>query len=266
MKSFYLTLLWVFGQVALAAESLDTIIIDAGYDKQTRIAVVPFQQGPEFDNMQAVSEIVGFDLSRSGQFAPLARDDMLSLPTEPSQVFFRDWRILGVEYLLVGSTSTLANGNTVVRYYLFDVFNERQMATREVSGTRAQWRDIAHRISDDVFEAITGIKGAFSTRILYVLAKNSGSPSATYSLEMADSDGERSRTLFSSNEPIMSASWAPDGRTRCLRLVRNRPALYRAAGYCVRFPGTADPVLRHQRLSRFLAGWSADGDGSVPGW
>jgi len=212
LKSLYLTLLWAFGQVALAAESLDTIIIDAGYDKQTRIAVVPFQQGPEFDNMPAVSEIVGFDLSRSGQFAPLARDDMLSLPTEPSQVFFRDWRILGVEYLLVGSTSTLANGNTVVRYYLFDVFNERQMATREVSGTRAQWRDIAHRISDDVFEAITGIKGAFSTRILYVLAKNSGSPSATYSLEMADSDGERSRTLFSSDEPIMSASWAPDGK------------------------------------------------------
>ncbi len=212
MKKFYPILLMLVARTVLAAESLDTIIIDAGYDKQTRIAVVPFKQGPEFDSMQPLSEIVGFDLSRSGQFAPLPRDNMLSLPSDPSEVFFRDWRILGVEYLLLGTTTTLPNGNTGVRYFLFDVFNERQMTSGEVSGTRAQWRDIAHKVSDEVFEAITGIRGAFSTRILYVLAKNAGAPNASYSLEMADSDGERSRTLFSSAEPILSASWAPDGR------------------------------------------------------
>lgn len=203
--------MWLAAAVS-AAESLDTIIIDTGYDKQTRIAVVPFGQGPEFATEDSMAEIVSFDLARTGQFAPLSRDNMLSYPSRPDQVFFRDWRVLGMEYVLIGNLTTLANGNTQVRYWLYDVVNERELLADQVSGTRTQWRPMAHAVSDDVFEAITGIRGAFSTKILYVLAKNAGSPSATYSLEMADSDGERSETLFSSDQPIMSPSWGPDGR------------------------------------------------------
>ncbi|MEQ8859666.1 MAG: Tol-Pal system beta propeller repeat protein TolB [Pseudomonadales bacterium] len=198
--------------VAMAAETLDTIIVDQGYDKQTRIAVVPFERGPEFADQQEMSEIVGFDLARSGQFAALERSNMLSFPSRPDQVFFRDWKVLGMEYVVIGNLTTMANGNTRARYWLYDAVNERQMLAGEVSGTRAQWRDLAHRVADEVFEAITGIRGAFSTRILYVLGKNPGSPAATYSLEMADADGERSRTLYASREPIMSPSWGPDGR------------------------------------------------------
>ncbi|MEZ5558921.1 MAG: Tol-Pal system beta propeller repeat protein TolB [Pseudomonadales bacterium] len=212
MIRIMLSLLLLLAQAGWAAESLDTIIIDTGYDKQTRIAVVPFRTGPEYANQQPMADIVSFDLARSGQFAPLPSDNMLAFPSEPSEVFFRDWRILGVEYVLIGSVSTGANGNTRVRYTLFDVFNERQMSSDELSATRSQWRDLAHRVADVAYEAITGVRGAFSTRILYVLARNAGSPNASYSLEMADSDGERSRTLFSSRQPIMSASWAPDGR------------------------------------------------------
>lgn len=197
---------------ARAAESLDTIIIDAGYDKQTRIAVVPFERGPEFAREQEMSEIVGFDLSRSGQFAPMERDNMLSFPSRPDQMVFRDWRVQGMEYVLIGSLRTLSNGNTEVRYHLYDVINQRQMLSDQATGTRGEWRDLGHDVADAVFEAITGIRGAFSTKILYVLAQNAGSPAARYSLEMADSDGERSRTLYASDQPIMSPSWGPDGR------------------------------------------------------
>lgn len=198
-------------QVAMAA-ALDTIIIDAGYDKQTRIAVVPFERGPEFANQQGMEEIIAADLARSGQFAPLARDNMLSFPSRPDQVFYRDWRVLGMEYVIIGNVSTQSNGDTRVRYHVFDVVNERQMLSGEMAGTRNQWRDLAHYVADQAFEKITGIRGAFSTKILYVLAKNAGSPAATYSVEIADADGERSRTLFNSNQPVMSPSWAPDGR------------------------------------------------------
>lgn len=202
----------VLASAAQAAETLDTIIIDAGYDKQTRIAVVPFESGPEFAREQAMSEIIGFDLSRSGQFAPMARDDMLSFPSRPDQMIFRDWRVQGMEYVLIGSLRTLSDGSTQVRYHLYDVVNQRQMLSSEATGTRSQWRDIAHEVSDEVFEAITGIRGAFSTKILYVLSQNPGSPSAHSSLEMADSDGERSRTVYESDQPIMSPSWGPEGR------------------------------------------------------
>ena len=196
-----------------AAQSLDTIIIDTGYDKQTKIAVVPFSQGPEYSGLQQMSDIIDFDLARSGQFASTEVGNMLSYPATPKGVFFRDWRILGVEYLVIGRTGVDGLGNLRVDYFLFDVINERQMIVDTLTSTRNKWRDVAHRISDRVFESITGIQGAFSTQILYVLAQNSGAPNARYSLELADADGERARTLFSSTEPMLSASWAPDGKT-----------------------------------------------------
>jgi TolB protein len=200
-------------QKAFAADSLDTIIIDTGYDKQTSIAIVPFRQGPEFSRLQPFSEIVEFDLARSGQFAPAARDNMLSYPTKRKEVFFRDWRILGVEYLVIGRTGVDSTGKLQVDYHLYDVFNERELITDTVRTSRTRWRDAAHHIADRVFEAVTGIAGAFSTRIIYVLAQNVGTENARFSLEMADADGERASTLFSSSEPLLSASWAPDGKS-----------------------------------------------------
>ena len=207
-----LSLSWLLPMSALAAESLDAIIIDSGADRQTRIAIVPFGQGPEFANQQPMADIVGFDLSRSGQFAPLPKQNMLSYPTEPKDVFMRDWRVLGVEYVAVGSVVSGANGTLSARYHLFDVVNERQLLSEQVTGQRRQWRDVAHRVSDRLYEAITGIRGAFSTKILYVLARNIGTPGASYSIEIADSDGERSRSLFTSPQPVMSPAWSPDGR------------------------------------------------------
>jgi len=214
--------LFCFGRLASAADSLDTIIIDAGVDDPVRIAVVPFRQRVSmttdgkplyaFDGLQNMSDIIGFDLARSGQFSPLDEGNMLSYPAEHKEVFFRDWRILGVEYLVIGRANFEFNGDVSVSYHLYDIANERQLLSDRVTATRAKWRDIAHHISDVVFEKTTGIRGAFSTKIIYVLAKDAGSPSATFSLELADSDGERARTLFSSHEPILSASWSPDGR------------------------------------------------------
>jgi len=196
-----------------AAQSLDTIIIDTGYDKQTKIAVVPFREGPEFANLQSLSDIIEFDLARSGQFEPTGVGNMLSYPTSRDKVFFRDWRIIGVEYLVIGRAGVDPLGNLQVAFHLFDVVNERELSASTVTTTREKWRDAAHHISDKVFEAITGIQGAFSTKILYVLARNAGAPNASFSLEMADADGERAQTLFSSTEPLLSASWAPDGRS-----------------------------------------------------
>jgi len=214
--------------VARAEQSLDTIIIDAGYDKQTKIAIVPFRQGPEFSKEQPMADIVAFDLARSGQFAPIESDNMLSRPTSVQEVFFRDWRVLGVEYLVIGRTGIDSLGNLNVEYHLYDVFNEREMITDKITTTRNKWRDAAHRVSDKVFEAVTGIRGAFSTRILYVLALNAGSPDATYRLEMADADGERAQTLFNSKQPIMSASWGPDGKeVAYVSFETGRPAIVR---------------------------------------
>jgi len=195
-----------------AAGSLDTIIIDKGVDEPIRIAVVPFRVAPELESENPLADIVGFDLARSGQFEPLARENMLSYPSEERAVFFRDWRILKSAFLVIGRARLALDGRVEVEFELYDVIGERRITTRNYNVDRSQWRDAAHRISDAVYEEITGIRGAFSTRIMYVLAQNAGSPNATYQLEVADSDGERSRTLLNSKEPILSASWSPDGK------------------------------------------------------
>ena len=200
------------GASCLGAESLDTIIIDAGYDRQTKIAVVPFRQGPEFADRQPMADIISFDLARSGQFAPIEARNMLSYPAQRSEVFFRDWRILQTEYLVIGRAAADDNGALGVAYELYDVTNERPLAEDRLTVPADNWRDAAHRIADAVFEAITGVRGAFSTKIAYVLAQNAGTDYARYRLELADSDGERSRTLLSSSEPVMSPNWSPDGR------------------------------------------------------
>ena len=192
------------------ASSLDTIIIDRGVDEPIRIAVVPFRSNVASD--AEISDIVSFDLARSGQFDPLASENMLSQPARRQEVFFRDWRILQASYLVIGRVQQLSVDRIEASFELYDVIGERQMLTRQYTFSMSQWRDVAHRISDAGYEEITGVRGAFSTKIMYVLAQNAGSPNATYRLEIADSDGERSRTLLNSREPILSASWAPDGK------------------------------------------------------
>lgn len=200
----------VFTFVQSYASSLDTIIIDRGVDEPIRIAIAPFKT--DVSAPQALGDIVSFDLARSGQFDPLASENMLSHPKSRQEVFFRDWRVLKAAYLVIGSVTQQVGDQIEMSFELYDVLAERQILTRRYMFSKSQWRDVGHRVADAVYEEITGIRGAFSTKIMYVLAQNAGSPEASYRLEVADSDGERSRTLLNSREPILSASWAPDGK------------------------------------------------------
>ncbi|MEM7219210.1 MAG: Tol-Pal system beta propeller repeat protein TolB [Pseudomonadota bacterium] len=214
------------GPSVARAESLDTVVIDAGYDKQTKIAVVPFRVDPRVPAGAPMEGIIEFDLQRSGQFEVLPAANMLSLPSRPSEVIFRDWKILGMEYLLIGRVAPTSSGQALY-VYLFDVVNERQLAGRRIEGSRETWRDSAHLVADLVYEQVTGIPGAFSTKLMYVLARNLGTRSTSFRLEIADSDGERLRTLYESSEPILSATWSPDGaQIAYVSFDLGRPAVY----------------------------------------
>lgn len=200
--------------LAAASASGLEIVITQGWDAPTRIAVVPFGGPPLRDRPGPVAtievaDVVAFDLSRSGQFDTLPSDEMLSLPTMPEAVLFRDWRLQNMDYVAIGRAWPTAEGNVSLLYHLYDVATEREIARGQWTVAPAQIRDVAHRISDEIYEAVTGIRGAFSTKILYVLVENPGTPQAVYSLIVADADGERDRTLFRSSEPILSPSWGP---------------------------------------------------------
>jgi len=203
-----------------------TIEIDRGYDNPKKVAVVPFGVGPGLD-VENPAGIIGFDLARSGQFSPLDPKNMLSLPVRPEEVLFRDWRILGVEYLVIGRADLDVDGRVAVTYQLFDVLNERQLVSERLKGDRASVRDMAHMASDTIYEKITGIRGAFSTKIVYVLAAGLGTRNTRFKLEMADVDGARPKTLLESREPILSVSWAPDGKqVAYVSFEKGKPAIF----------------------------------------
>lgn len=186
------------------------IEIDRGADNPYRIAIVPFAAEEGVRTRERVSDIVSRDLARSGRFSPLPVTDMLSLPRTQAEVFFRDWRISGVDYLVIGGLNPNPAGELQANWTLFDVLNERILWHGLVAGAESAHRDIAHQISDTIYESVTGIEGAFSTKLLYVLVQDAGTQRANYRLEMADADGARPVTLLESDEPILSPSFSPD--------------------------------------------------------
>lgn len=194
-----------------SVQAADPLMIVGGAERATPIAVVPF--GWQGGNVlpQDMAEIIGNDLRNSGYFEPIPRQNMIGLPTQASEVIYRDWKALGAQYVLVGNI--VPNGGRLqVQYALFNVNTEQQVVTGNVGGGTDQLRDMAHYIADQSFEKLTGVKGAFSTRLLYVTAERMGTNNTRYTLQRSDYDGARAVTLLQSREPILSPSFAPDGR------------------------------------------------------
>lgn len=195
------------GAAARAAELM--IEITQGSDDPTKIAVVPFGAPPGLLPPEPIDGIVSADLQRSGLFEAMPVSDMIAQPHEKSQVFFSEWRLQGTDYVAVGRMVRDPAGLYRVTYELHDVLRQSQVLQETVNGSEAQLRDISHYIADKIYEKVTGIKGAFSTKIAYV---SISSDRRNFRLIKADADGERALTILESNEPILSPTWAPDGK------------------------------------------------------
>ncbi len=203
-----------------------TIEITQGVDNPLPIAVVPFgiAEGVKVDVDMA--EIVENDLRLSGEFRMLDRNDMLSTPDNATEVFYRDWRAQGMDYVLVARIENEFGASFTVRYALMDVNGQKQLLSGAHHGTRDMLRGMAHAISDDVYEALTSVKGAFSTKLLYVSAKRTGKITR-FRLLTSDIDGYGEVVLLDQTEPILSPAWAPDGeRIAYVSYESTRPAVY----------------------------------------
>ena len=202
------------------------IEITQGADNAVMVAVVPFDWRGRGSLPEDIAEIVTQDLGFSGRLNTLPVSSMLSLPSEASEVYVRDWRLLDVEYLVLGRIEE-SGPELAVSYDLYNVYKGEVEQSETIVGADIVLRDMAHYISDAVFEALTGISGAFSSEIMYITVNELASE-RIYRLNVADADGQRVRTVLQSREPILSATWAPDGeRVAYVSFERDgRPAIY----------------------------------------
>jgi TolB protein len=196
-----------------AAQAELTIEITKGRQGGLPIAIVPFGwQGPSATPPQDIAKIVTADLERSGRFDAVAERDLLTRPTEGSQINFRDWRLVGAPHLVVGKVSAVGD-NYTVQFQLFDVYRETQQIGYTFQVQEKELRSIAHRISDIIYETLTGEKGAFGTRMAYITSTVWQTNNVRYyALYVADVDGYNPQLIVRSKEPLMSPSWSPDGR------------------------------------------------------
>jgi TolB protein len=157
-----------------------------------------------------VAEVVQNDLARSGRFAPLERRDMIEQPTSGDQIQFADWRLLKSNFITVGKIVPDGVDHFDVQFELYNVFNGQRLLGQRIPSSSAALRATAHRIADAIFEQLTGIPGAFSTRIAYLNVEGAP-PNQRFKLTVADADGANPRVIANSSEPMMSPAWSPDG-------------------------------------------------------
>ncbi len=183
-----------------AQAELNIEITGAG-EHQTPVSVARF--AGDVPDAQGISSVVTNDLLRTGLFKLI--DPAGKAPHEPGEVKYVEWP--GVEALLMGSIKKLDGGNVSVKFSLLDMVRHTELESQVLIAQSDQVRAIAHRISDMVYERLTGSAGVFSTRIAYV-SRDKG----RFRLVVADSDGYGEQSLLASNEPIMSPAWSPDGK------------------------------------------------------
>ena len=187
-----------------------TIRITEGVEGALPIAVVPFEWTGQ-PLPEDIAQVIANDLTRSGRFNTMSRDDLPARPTDATQVNFKDWRTVGMDNLVIGQITATADGGYMVEFRLLDVFTGKQLAGFQIPSHVSNLRLTAHHISDIIFKTLLNVDGAFSTRIAYVTVDRKDAKNSTYRLQIADADGYDAKTILESPQPLMSPAWSPDG-------------------------------------------------------
>ena len=198
MKKFFLL---IYFSSFISSELI--LEITQGTQDPYRVAVIKFNGDDQISS--EIDQIIKNNLIRTGEFNLFDNDDLLSIPNNEDEIIFNDFRILNIDYLIIGSLAS-ESSNIKAEYQVFDIKKGSKVRSSTVYGIPNKNRQLAHYISDGIYEEITGIQGIASTKILYVTQNKD------YRLVVADADGKNEQILLESSEPIISPSWSPDSK------------------------------------------------------
>ena len=201
----------VFLMLPVFAAAQPAIEINRGFVDPLPVAVTDFDgiQPDERARGRDIAGVISANLERSGIFRPLDPkafiQDAASLRSGPR---FGDWRLINAQALVSGNVATQADGRLKVEFRLWDVFAETQMAGLAYFTTPANWRRVAHIISDAIYKRLTGEDGYFDTRIVYI-AESGPQGRRVKRLAIMDQDGENHRYLTDGYETVLTPRFSP---------------------------------------------------------
>jgi TolB protein len=150
-----------------------------------------------------IANVISNNLHRSGLFRPLDPASFLERDLNPAvQPQFAEWKQINAQALLNGQ-ATVENGQLKVAFRLWDVYAEQQLLGLEFTSSPENWRRIAHKISDAVYERLTGEKGYFDTRVVFV-AESGARGAKVRRLAIMDQDGANPSYLTDGSDIVMT--------------------------------------------------------------
>ncbi len=168
------------------------------------IAVVPFSGDT---GSSKIDFIISSDLKKSGVFAPIAPSNYQERPHTSSEVNHASFQSLGAAYVVVGQ---LVKGQQI-QFSIADAFQQQSLGSFSVELRGKTLRQAAHEVSDMILAKLTGSRGAFATRLVYIYEKGRGA-SKRYQVVLSDSDGAAPIVLLNSRAPVMSPRFSPNGK------------------------------------------------------
>ena len=198
----------------LAHAQLQITVTDGNTDPMP-IAVPNFQaMSPEVEEAAAkIAEVVRTDLESSGLFRALDPESFiqrdLNLDYKPT---FMDWRVIKADALVTGRIGGEDDGKLLVEFRLWDVFKEEQLSGLRFTTPETNWRRIAHKVADAVYEQLTGDKGYFDSRIVFV-EESGPKTDRRKRLAVMDQDGANKQFLLAGDARVLTPRFDPSSQT-----------------------------------------------------
>jgi TolB protein len=156
-----------------------------------------------------IAAVIEADLKSTGIFGPIEKAAFIDKIQGTSGVpRFEDWRIINAQALVTGAVTQEADGRLKAEFRLWDVFAGQQIVGQQFFTSPQNWRRVAHIVADAIYEALTGEKGYFDTRIVFVDEQGPKSKRVKR-LAIMDQDGENLRTLTKGADLVLTPRFSP---------------------------------------------------------
>ena len=214
----------VMGAIAPADAALQ-VRVDQGVSEPIPLAIPDFLGSPQAG--KDIAGVVRGDLERSGLFRslnPASFIEKISDINTPPR--FGDWRTIQAQGLVTGQAVMQPDGRLKVDFRLWDIFGESQMVGLQYMTTPENWRRIAHLVSDAIYERITGEKGYFDTRIVFV-AESGPKLNRRKRLAVMDQDGANPVFLTQGDYLVLTPRFNPTAQMIAyMSYIQSRPRVY----------------------------------------